>query len=157
MSMSLSLILSLTSVKTFYHYHSVSFHSFSSLSCANSMTYFYLWVVSQDSTFFFTFGFSARKTETCCMRKLYIDFRKDLGWKWIHKPKGYFANYCMGSCAYIWNAENKYSQVGRNLLSRVYILGFFIYLFIYQFSITGKNMSMQLLILGITYHPETWY
>lgn len=51
------------------------------------------------------------KTETCCMRKLYIDFRKDLGWKWIHKPKGYFANYCMGSCAYIWNAENKYSQI----------------------------------------------
>lgn len=46
------------------------------------------------------------------MRKLYIDFRKDLGWKWIHKPKGYFANYCMGSCAYIWNTENKYSQVG---------------------------------------------
>lgn len=51
------------------------------------------------------------KTETCCMRKLFIDFRKDLGWKWIHKPKGYFANYCMGSCAYIWNAENKYSQI----------------------------------------------
>uniref|UniRef100_A0A8C2BFZ5 Transforming growth factor, beta 1a n=1 Tax=Cyprinus carpio TaxID=7962 RepID=A0A8C2BFZ5_CYPCA len=55
--------------------------------------------------------FSGRKTETCCMRKLYIDFRKDLGWKWIHKPKGYFANYCMGSCTYIWNAENKYSQI----------------------------------------------
>ncbi|KAF4076711.1 hypothetical protein AMELA_G00218200 [Ameiurus melas] len=51
------------------------------------------------------------KTEACCMRKLYIDFRKDLGWKWIHKPKGYYANYCMGSCAYIWNAENKYSQI----------------------------------------------
>ncbi|XP_010897197.1 transforming growth factor, beta 1a [Esox lucius] len=51
------------------------------------------------------------KTETCCVRKLYIDFRKDLGWKWIHKPKGYHANYCMGSCTYIWNAENKYSQI----------------------------------------------
>ncbi|KAI4878920.1 hypothetical protein NFI96_025786 [Prochilodus magdalenae] len=51
------------------------------------------------------------KTETCCMRRLYIDFRKDLGWKWIHKPKGYHANYCMGSCTYIWNAENKYSQI----------------------------------------------
>ncbi|CAB1349332.1 unnamed protein product [Coregonus sp. 'balchen'] len=51
------------------------------------------------------------KTENCCVRKLYIDFRKDLGWKWIHKPKGYHANYCMGSCTYIWNAENKYSQV----------------------------------------------
>ncbi|KAG7264168.1 hypothetical protein CRUP_010693 [Coryphaenoides rupestris] len=51
------------------------------------------------------------QTESCCVRKLYIDFRKDLGWKWIHKPKGYHANYCMGSCTYIWNAENKYSQI----------------------------------------------
>ncbi|KAI9542208.1 hypothetical protein NQZ68_022261 [Dissostichus eleginoides] len=50
-------------------------------------------------------------TETCCVRSLYIDFRKDLGWKWIHKPTGYNANYCMGSCTYIWNAENKYSQI----------------------------------------------
>ncbi|XP_029923354.1 transforming growth factor, beta 1a [Myripristis murdjan] len=50
-------------------------------------------------------------TESCCVRKLYIDFRKDLGWKWIHRPKGYHANYCMGSCTYIWSAENKYSQI----------------------------------------------
>ncbi|CAJ1064931.1 transforming growth factor%2C beta 1a [Xyrichtys novacula] len=51
------------------------------------------------------------QTETCCVRSLYIDFRKDLGWKWIHKPTGYHANYCMGSCTYIWSAENKYSQI----------------------------------------------
>ncbi|XP_042269252.1 transforming growth factor, beta 1a [Thunnus maccoyii] len=51
------------------------------------------------------------QTETCCVRSLYIDFRKDLGWKWIHKPAGYYANYCMGSCTYIWNTENKYSQI----------------------------------------------
>lgn len=54
------------------------------------------------------------QTETCCVRTLYIDFRKDLGWKWIHKPTGYLANYCMGSCTYIWNTENKYSQVKCN-------------------------------------------
>lgn len=51
------------------------------------------------------------QTETCCVRSLYIDFRKDLGWKWIHRPSGYHANYCMGSCTYIWNTENKYSQI----------------------------------------------
>lgn len=51
------------------------------------------------------------QTESCCVRSLYIDFRRDLGWKWIHKPSGYNANYCMGSCTYIWNAENKYSQI----------------------------------------------
>lgn len=54
---------------------------------------------------------AAAQTEACSVRSLYIDFRKDLGWKWIHKPTGYHANYCMGSCTYIWNAENKYSQI----------------------------------------------
>ncbi|XP_010868815.1 transforming growth factor beta-1 proprotein [Esox lucius] len=51
------------------------------------------------------------QSESCCVRKLYIDFRKDLGWKWINEPTGYYANYCMGPCTYIWNTENKYSQV----------------------------------------------
>ncbi|XP_076002171.1 transforming growth factor, beta 1a [Genypterus blacodes] len=56
-------------------------------------------------------GACTDQAESCCVRNLYIDFRKDLGWKWIHRPKGYNANYCMGSCTYIWNAENKYSQI----------------------------------------------
>ncbi|KAI1893685.1 hypothetical protein AGOR_G00126240 [Albula goreensis] len=56
-------------------------------------------------------GSCDEKSENCCVRKLYIDFRKDLGWKWIHEPKGYHANYCLGSCTYIWNADNKYSQI----------------------------------------------
>lgn len=51
------------------------------------------------------------KSEGCCVRSLYIDFRKDLGWKWIHEPSGYYANYCTGSCSYVWTSENKYSQV----------------------------------------------
>lgn len=50
-------------------------------------------------------------SDNCCVRRLYIDFRKDLGWKWIHEPSGYYANYCIGSCSFVWNAENKYSQV----------------------------------------------
>ncbi|XP_028652923.1 transforming growth factor beta-1 proprotein-like [Erpetoichthys calabaricus] len=49
--------------------------------------------------------------KNCCVRPLYIDFRKDLGWKWIHEPKGYYANYCMGPCAYIWNTDSKYTQI----------------------------------------------
>ncbi|KAM6933821.1 transforming growth factor, beta 1a [Xenentodon cancila] len=51
------------------------------------------------------------QSEACCVEKMYIDFRKDLGWKWIHEPTGYYANYCKGSCSYIWSAENKYSQI----------------------------------------------
>lgn len=53
----------------------------------------------------------SEQSDICCVRRLYIDFRKDLGWKWIHQPSGYYANYCIGSCSFVWNTENKYSQV----------------------------------------------
>ncbi|XP_006900977.1 PREDICTED: transforming growth factor beta-1 [Elephantulus edwardii] len=51
------------------------------------------------------------KEKNCCVRQLYIDFRKDLGWKWIHEPKGYHANFCLGPCPYIWSLDNQYSKV----------------------------------------------
>lgn len=47
----------------------------------------------------------------CCLRSLYIDFRRDLNWKWIHEPKGYKANFCSGSCPYLWSADNHYNMV----------------------------------------------
>lgn len=49
--------------------------------------------------------------KNCCVRQLYIDFRKDLGWKWIHEPKGYHANFCLGPCPYIWSLDTQYSKV----------------------------------------------
>ncbi|GBN75030.1 Inhibin beta chain [Araneus ventricosus] len=34
----------------------------------------------------------------CCRQNLYVNF-KELGWgDWIIAPKGYYANFCMGSC-----------------------------------------------------------
>uniref|UniRef100_A0A8C5WGQ6 Transforming growth factor beta n=1 Tax=Leptobrachium leishanense TaxID=445787 RepID=A0A8C5WGQ6_9ANUR len=47
----------------------------------------------------------------CCVKPLYINFRKDLGWKWIHEPKGYDANYCLGNCPFIWSMDTQYSRV----------------------------------------------
>ncbi|XP_070300748.1 transforming growth factor beta-2 proprotein-like [Salvelinus sp. IW2-2015] len=47
----------------------------------------------------------------CCLRSLYIDFRRDLNWKWIHEPKGYKANFCSGSCPYLWSADNHYNMI----------------------------------------------
>ncbi|XP_032384230.1 transforming growth factor beta-2 proprotein [Etheostoma spectabile] len=47
----------------------------------------------------------------CCLRSLYIDFRRDLNWKWIHEPKGYKANFCAGSCPYLWSANNHYNLI----------------------------------------------
>lgn len=47
----------------------------------------------------------------CCLRSLYIDFRRDLNWKWIHEPKGYKANFCAGSCPYLWSANNHYNMI----------------------------------------------
>ncbi|XP_068765795.1 transforming growth factor beta-1 proprotein isoform X2 [Struthio camelus] len=49
--------------------------------------------------------------KNCCVRPLYIDFRKDLQWKWIHEPKGYMANFCMGPCPYVWSADTQYTKV----------------------------------------------
>ncbi|CAB1325067.1 unnamed protein product [Coregonus sp. 'balchen'] len=47
----------------------------------------------------------------CCLRSLYIHFRRDLNWKWIHEPKGYKANFCSGSCPYLWSADNHYNMI----------------------------------------------
>ncbi|XP_057199557.1 transforming growth factor beta-3 proprotein [Triplophysa rosa] len=49
--------------------------------------------------------------ENCCVRPLYIDFRQDLGWKWIHEPKGYNANFCSGPCPYLRSADTSHSSL----------------------------------------------
>uniref|UniRef100_UPI00398E3391 transforming growth factor beta-1 proprotein-like isoform X2 n=1 Tax=Pristiophorus japonicus TaxID=55135 RepID=UPI00398E3391 len=57
------------------------------------------------------FCFASAEEKNCCVRPMYIDFRKDLGWKWIHEPKGYYANFCMGPCPYIWSTDTQYTTV----------------------------------------------
>uniref|UniRef100_A0A8C6XE99 Transforming growth factor beta n=1 Tax=Naja naja TaxID=35670 RepID=A0A8C6XE99_NAJNA len=47
----------------------------------------------------------------CCLHPLYIDFRKDLKWKWIHQPKGYKANFCAGSCQYSLTTNMRHNMV----------------------------------------------
>ncbi|XP_041030388.1 transforming growth factor beta-2 proprotein-like [Carcharodon carcharias] len=49
--------------------------------------------------------------DNCCLRPLYIDFRRDLGWKWIHEPKGYQANFCAGACPYLWSSDTQHSRI----------------------------------------------
>ncbi|KAK9412010.1 transforming growth factor beta-2 [Crotalus adamanteus] len=49
--------------------------------------------------------------DNCCLRPFYIDFKKDLGWKWIHEPKGYHANFCAGACPYLWSSDTQHSRV----------------------------------------------
>uniref|UniRef100_A0A672MX28 Transforming growth factor beta-2 proprotein n=1 Tax=Sinocyclocheilus grahami TaxID=75366 RepID=A0A672MX28_SINGR len=53
----------------------------------------------------------SRTDQGCCLRSLYIDFRRDLNWKWIHEPKGYKANFCAGNCPYLWSADNHYNMI----------------------------------------------
>uniref|UniRef100_A0A4W4GE55 Transforming growth factor beta n=1 Tax=Electrophorus electricus TaxID=8005 RepID=A0A4W4GE55_ELEEL len=60
----------------------------------------------------FSHQFSDRNADqSCCLRSLYIDFRRDLNWKWIHEPKGYRANFCAGNCPYLWSADNHYNMI----------------------------------------------
>ncbi|XP_028822701.1 transforming growth factor beta-2 proprotein isoform X2 [Denticeps clupeoides] len=54
---------------------------------------------------------SRNAEQGCCLRSLYIDFRRDLNWKWIHEPKGYKANFCAGSCPYLWSADSHYNMI----------------------------------------------
>ena len=56
--------------------------------------------------------FRRNPSETnCCLRELFIDFRKDLGWKWIQAPSGYKANYCAGACPYLWSTDTQHSTI----------------------------------------------
>ncbi|TNN52955.1 Transforming growth factor beta-3 [Liparis tanakae] len=48
--------------------------------------------------------------ENCCVRPLYINFRQDLGWRWIHQPEGYYANFCSGPCPYLRSADTTHSS-----------------------------------------------
>ncbi|MEJ1270533.1 transforming growth factor beta 2 [Cricetulus griseus] len=48
--------------------------------------------------------------DNCCLRPLYIDFKRDLGWKWIHEPKGYNANFCAGACPYLWSSDTQHTK-----------------------------------------------
>ncbi|XP_061581549.1 transforming growth factor beta-2 proprotein [Cololabis saira] len=54
---------------------------------------------------------SSGSDQGCCLHELYIDFRNDLKWKWIHEPKGYKANFCAGNCRYLWSVNNHYNMI----------------------------------------------
>ncbi|XP_072222231.1 transforming growth factor beta-3 proprotein [Leuresthes tenuis] len=49
--------------------------------------------------------------ENCCVRRLYINFREHLGWRWIHQPEGYYANFCSGPCPYLRSADTTHSSM----------------------------------------------
>ncbi|XP_033635444.1 transforming growth factor beta-3 proprotein-like [Asterias rubens] len=52
---------------------------------------------------------------SCCLRQFYVNFKHDLNWSWIRQPKGYYPNYCAGSCSYVngsvWNSQTHHAQV----------------------------------------------
>lgn len=49
--------------------------------------------------------------ENCCVRELYINFRQHLGWRWIHQPEGYYANFCSGPCPYLRSSDTTHSTL----------------------------------------------
>lgn len=56
--------------------------------------------------------FSKNPNESnCCLRELYIDFRKDLKWNWVHAPTGYKANFCAGACPYLWSMDTQHATI----------------------------------------------
>lgn len=61
--------------------------------------------------------------ENCCVRPLYINFRQDLGWRWIHQPEGYYANFCSGPCPYLRSADTAHSSVSSGFARPSGVLG----------------------------------
>ncbi|XP_067877734.1 transforming growth factor beta-2 proprotein-like [Heterodontus francisci] len=49
--------------------------------------------------------------DECCLHHLYVDFRRDLDWKWIREPRGYGANFCGGPCPYLWSSDVLHGKV----------------------------------------------
>ncbi|XP_078392096.1 transforming growth factor beta-2 proprotein-like [Cetorhinus maximus] len=49
--------------------------------------------------------------DECCLHRLYVDFRRDLDWKWIREPRGYKANFCGGPCPYLWSSDVLHGKV----------------------------------------------
>ncbi|XP_067833705.1 transforming growth factor beta-2 proprotein-like, partial [Heptranchias perlo] len=49
--------------------------------------------------------------DECCLHPLYVDFRRDLGWKWIREPRGYKANFCAGPCPYLWSSDVQHGKI----------------------------------------------
>lgn len=70
-----------------------------------------LWKISHLVKWSPSCGRHRNTEESCCVRKLHIDFRRDLDWKWIHEPSGYDANYCSGPCPYLRSSDTTHSSV----------------------------------------------
>ena len=47
----------------------------------------------------------------CCVRQLYIDFRRDFQWNFVNFPRGYFANHCSGRCRFRWGEDTSHAQL----------------------------------------------
>ncbi|XP_061669072.1 transforming growth factor beta-3 proprotein-like [Syngnathoides biaculeatus] len=48
---------------------------------------------------------------SCRVRRLHVDFRRDLNRKWIHEPSGYDANYSSGPCPYPRSSDTPRSSL----------------------------------------------
>lgn len=48
------------------------------------------------------FCLSHPEESNCCLRKLKINFRRDLGWRWVLAPRTFRPNFCEGLCPFFW-------------------------------------------------------
>ena len=48
------------------------------------------------------FCLSHPEEPNCCLRRLEINFKRDLGWSWILAPRSFIPNFCQGLCPFFW-------------------------------------------------------
>ena len=44
------------------------------------------------------FNYCSNSTQTCCLKNLTVNFRKDLKWNFVKEPSDVTVNYCNGTC-----------------------------------------------------------
>ena len=44
------------------------------------------------------YNFCSNSSQTCCLRQLTVNFKKDLGWNFVKLPTEIYVNYCGGFC-----------------------------------------------------------
>lgn len=55
----------------------------------------------------------------CCLNELKVNFKKDLNWTWIVKPKEVAFHYCSGECPINWGQSTEHAQYLDRYRSRV--------------------------------------
>ena len=60
---------------------------------------------------FSRFNYCSNSTQTCCLKELTVNFRRDLKWNFVKEPSEIYVNYCGGLCPLGTNSTSTHSEL----------------------------------------------